>query len=304
MTNLEGYEYFKNENGKTMAIEKATGEIIDTFWMCLPFGTQIKTPDGVTTQRSYLQQKTQNHLKRITNSDLGKFFFVSNQEEFKDLLPQTVTRLIYLNTFIHYGDNKLMKTERTPMEKSDLAKILGISKAAVTKFWKEVSPKYIAEKENNLIFTNTDVFIRRKLNQRGGFNPYQKFYMQGIRKLYEITAVTQHKHLGYVFKMLPYINLEFNVLCRNPLETDLERIEPLSLKDFCAEIGYDTSQINRLLNIYRKLTFDVKGKQENFCAFVFDGINRNKSKIFINPNVLYNGSNYQRVKILGMFCRN
>ena len=104
--------------------------------------------------------------------------------------------------------------------------------------------------------------------------------------------------------MLPYINLEFNVLCKNPLETDLERIEPLSLKEFCAEIGYDTSQINRLLNIYRKLTFDVKGKQENFCAFVFDGINRNKSKIFINPNVLYNGSNYRRVKILGMFCRN
>lgn len=304
MTNLEGYEYFKNENGETMAIETATGEIVDTFWTCLPVGSQIKTPDGVTIQRNYLQQKTQNHLKRIANSELGKFFFISNQEEFKDLLPQTVTRLIYLNTFIRYGDNKLMKTERTPMEKSDLAKILGVSKAAVTKFWKEVSPKYVEEKENNLIFTNTNVFIRRKLNQRGEFNPYQKFYINGIRKLYEATAVSQHKHLGYVFKMLPYINLEFNVLCRNPLETDLERIEPLSLKEFCDEIGYDTSQINRLLNIYKKLTFDVKGKQESFCAFVFDGIDRNKSKIFVNPNVLYNGSNYQRVKILGMFCRN
>lgn len=304
MTNLEGYEYFKNDNGETKAVQTATGEIVDTFWTCLPVGSQIKTPDGVTIQRNYLQQKTQNHLKRIANSELGKFFFISNQEEFKDLLPQTVTRLIYLNTFIHYGDNKLMKTERTPMEKSDLAKILGISKAAVTKFWKEVSPKYIVEKENNLIFTNTDVFIKRKLNQRGGFNPYQKFYINGIRKLYEATAVSQHKHLGYIFKMLPYINLEFNVLCRNPLETDLERIEPLSLKEFCDEIGYDTSQINRLLNIYSKLTFDVKGKQESFCAFVFDGIDRNKSKIFVNPNILYNGSNYQRVKILGMFCRN
>ncbi|MGN0394923.1 MAG: hypothetical protein ACI4EF_06135 [Coprococcus sp.] len=108
--------------------------------------------------------------------------------------------------------------------------------------------------------------------------------------------------LGYIFKMLPYINLEYNVLCKNPLEQNLENIEFMSLAEFCHAIDYDISQLSRLLKIYKSLTFEVKTKQERFCAFVYDGLDRGSARIFINPHILYNGSSYSQVKVLGKFC--
>lgn len=203
MSELKGYEYIVDASGETKAVQRSTGEITETVWMCVPIGSQIWTPDEIVAQTEYLKLKEQNELRRLSNKDLGKFFFISNDEDFKDLLPQTVTRLIYLNTYTHFGDNKLMPTERTPIKRKDLAKILGVSKAVITKFWKEVSPKYIQEQDDGLIFTNTDIFIKRKLSQRGKYNPYQKFYIKGIRTLYKATNISNHKHLGYIFKMLP-----------------------------------------------------------------------------------------------------
>lgn len=303
MNELKGYEYIVDDSGEAKAIRCSTGEVTEATLVYIPIGSKIYTPEDIASRNDYMRQKESNNLRRSSNKDLGKFFFVSHDEDFDDLLPQTVTRLIFLNTFIGYGSNKLMLTERTPMMRKDLSKVLGVSKAVITAFWKEVSPKYMQEKDDGLIFTNTDIFIKRKLNQRGKYHPYQKFYIDGIRKLYRATEITNHKHLGYVFKMLPFINLEFNVLCKNPTEKDLTKIDFLSVAEFCHLIDYDISQLNRLLKIYKSIKFDVKENQERFCAFVSDGINRNSSKIFVNPHVLYNGSNYNQVKVLGAFCK-
>ena len=103
--------------------------------------------------------------------------------------------------------------------------------------------------------------------------------------------------------MLPYINIEFNLLCYNPLETELEKVQLMSLADFCAEIDYNVSNLNRLMQIYRKLRFEVNGIQERFCSFSYDGIDRTQSTIAVNPHVLYNGSDYRKVEVLGAFCR-
>lgn len=303
LNELKGYEYIVDTSGETKAVQRSTGEVTETVWMCVPIGSRIYTPESLASRNDYLNQKENNDLRRASNKDLGKFFFVSHDEDFKDLLPQTVTRLIFLNTFINYENNKLMLTERTPMQRKDLSKVLGVSKAVITGFWKEVSPKYIQEEDDGLIFTNTDIFIRRRLNQRGKYHPYQKFYINGIRTLYRATDVTNHKHLGYVFKMLPFVNLEFNVLCKNPMEKDLSQIEFLSLAEFCTAIDYDISQLNRLLNIYKAIKFNVNGAQEKFCAFTYDGIDRKSARIFVNPHILYNGTDYNRVKVLGAFCK-
>ena len=296
------YTYI-DQNGKKLAISNETGEVTETVSITVPIGTKYYTPESQRKWRDYQKFKEKNELRKIANDELGKFFFVQNNETFNTLLPQTVTRLIFLNTFINYGDNKLMLTKRTPMKRKDLSKVLGVSKAVVTGFWKEVSPEYIQEKDDGLIFTNTDVFIRRRLNQRGIYNPYQKFYIDGIRKLYQATDVTNHKHLGYIFKMLPFINLEYNVLCYNPLEPDLEKVKFMSLSEFCSAIDYDVSHLNRLFAIYKRIKFDVKESQEKFCAFAWDGLNRESAKIFVNPHILYNGTNYNNVELLGAFCK-
>ncbi len=300
-----GYYYFIDENENIKAISQKTGEVTDAVVTVLPIGSQSLTPDAQRERRKHMEQSRQKMLRREINKDLGNFFFLSYAEQFPDISPQSVARLLFLNTFADYDSNVLVTVSRNgklPILRKDLPSILGVSKALVSKFWQEVSPKYLVETSKGLISTNTDIFIKRKLSRKKYAN-LQKLYNNGIRKLYRETDASRHKHLGYVLQMLPYINIEFNILCKNPFEEKLENIQAMSLTEFCDLIGYNSSQHNRLENIYYNIRFEVKDSRERFCSFVYDGFNKDDVKIFINPNILYNGSDYQKVEVLGAFCK-
>lgn len=302
---MQGYEYMTDEDtGKVMAIRRATGEITEAVLCCLPVGTISYTPESQELYKERKEQEQKKHLRRETNKPLGDFYFIPTSEQFTNIAPETVTRLIYLNSFVGYDDNKLMLTQRTPMKHRDLAEILNVSKSTISRFWKEVSPAYITESDSGLIFSNNIIFKRGSIKNAKEYLQYQKIYINGVRKLYEATERNNHRQLGYLFKLLPFINLEYNMLCYNPLETDIEKIELVSIADFCKMIGYDIAHLNRLMSIYRSIQFDVGGRYERFCAITYDGINKNNAKIFVNPHILYCGSDYNKVEILGAFCKN
>lgn len=300
MTGLDGFTYVNfGDNDAVKAVNNETGEVTDAVWMCVPVGSRVYTPDSLNARNAYLKQAEDNKLRRTPSNQ--RFFMVPHNTDFSDLLPATLTRLIFLNTFVD-ANNRLMLTERKPMQKKDLADVLGISQTAVKKFWNEVCPKYMTECDDGLILTAPEIFIRRKLARHGTYIPYEKFFVTGIRKLYKATDKANHKHLGYIFQMLPFINLQYNILCHNPEETDLDKIDSMSLSDFCSAIGYDVSNLSRLLSTYRKLKFDVNGKPERFCACVYDGLDLKSAQMFVNPHILYNGHNLEKVRILGAFC--
>ena len=48
-------------------------------------------------------------------------------------------------------------------------------------------------------------------------------------------------------------------------------IEPMTLGEFCDAIGYERDNAQRLLDNYRKITFNWKGKQQYFCTFFYTG---------------------------------
>lgn len=301
---LKGYEYHTDSvTGQTTAVRRSTGEIEEAFWGCFPVGTKIYTPESQEAYREHKERERRRSIRRLQSKDLGNFFFVLSDERFDGIAPETVTRLIYLNTFLGWSDNRVMLSQRTPMRRKDLARVLRVSNATISRFWREVSPRYMIETEDGLIFTNEYLFKRGRLKQTGEYSRYQKIYIKGIRKLYEATDKRNHRQLGYLFKLLPFINIEFNLVCFNPLETNLEKVELLSVSEFCTLIDFDVKHFNKLFAIYRDVCFDVNGRQERFCAITYDGINKSDAKICINPHILYSGSDYNRVEILGAFCR-
>ena len=257
-------------------------------------------------QRDYEERKQKEKecaQRKHDNGILGKFFFTSAEESFEGISPESVTRLIYLNTFVGYDDNKVMITLSTPMKRKDLPEVLGVSKATVSRFWKEVSPKYLTENDKGLLFTSKDIFARGKINN-AKHKRYQKIYFEGIRKLYQSTERRNHRRLGYIFKLLPFINIEYNLICRpnDIYETDLDKISLISILDFCKLIGFDVKHLNDLVDAYRNIRFTVNGKQERFCALTYEGINKATARIFVNPHILYSGSDYEKVKVLAKFC--
>lgn len=302
------YTYHTGENGNMIAVNNQTGELHETSEVVVPVGTRFILPEEQEANRERKKRQEESQKRRDTSRELGDFYFVKVEQEFPGLSPQTLARLVFLETYVGYADksdknrNRLMLTQKTQMKREDLKKILKLSKSKVCDFWKEVSPAYITEDSDGYLYSNTDVFMRGTLKRRE-YTAYQRFYRDGIRAIYNSVESTQHRYLGYVYQMLRFTNFEYNVLCKNPDERDKEKIQPITVREFCAEIGFDFSNWHRLEKVYRTLRFVVDGVSLKFCAFVTDGGNKADMRIIINPRVIYGGTDYRKVDALDIIFR-
>jgi hypothetical protein len=239
------------------------------------------------------------------NSELGNFIFhiFKDTDNFKELKPQTAARLMYLSTYLGYKDNQLMITERKPMVKKDLKEVMQLKRSTFNGFYKEIiDGGYLLPIEGGL-YLSTKHFDRGKLSKLLSPNKnyrFTKVFIEATRKLYLSTEQNMHNCLGYIFKLIPYVNLQWNILCHNPLEQDKKHIEPMTVGELCNKIGYDVSKAGRLLQTFSKVLFEWNGEQQKFCSFVYENEKTNM-RIFVNPNIFYAGSNWKEVSFLGIF---
>lgn len=303
------YDVDFDKDGNPLLVNPATGEVTQGFYTPVFPGDKITTPAQQEANKKYIESLKRAAGRRTASRDLGKkYFFVDGNQRFSDLKPQSATRLIYLQAFTDFTSqdgNGLKLTAETDMRRSDLPKVLGLSYDSVAAFWAEVSPKYMTEDADGLLFSNADTFVRGVINLG---ESYYRCYCNSIKKLYKQTDISKHKNLGYIFQLLPYVNVEYNVLCKNPTEDDLDEIEFLTLNEFSDLVISDRSNLHRLLKIYNDLRFTVTDKNsgkhmERFVSIVNDGLDRGNAKIFINPRIVYSGSDYERVQMLGAFCK-
>ena len=121
-----------------------------------------------------------------------------------------------------------------------------------------------------------------------------RLYIKSIRSLYTQAKISEHKLLSYLFQAIPFVNVNYNILCFNPLENDLQKVKPMIMKDFCVIIGY--SQDND-----RRLKTKLKGlRLQQLPVFSFVD-NADGLFCYINPNVYYAGNKWEEVKVLGRF---
>lgn len=297
---LHGYEYVKRENGELVAIDKETGEVFPTRSIAVPLGSITYSPKDI---KAYTERKEREQQEYYKSKRSGKkkppYTFVSTAADLTEISPANITRLIYLSTYLSYHDNELRLSERHKIRKCELSDILKISSATVDRFWNEVSPKYVYEDNNGTLKLNPDIFTRGNLRRLISF--YIKVFAAGMRNLYKSVPINKHKQLGYIFAMLPYVNSEHNILCFNTRETDINKIEPMSMEDFCAEIGFDYRHVNRLHDAFKQIKFDVgEGKQELFCSIIKNEYT-GKELMIVNPKVFYSGKNAGAVMEFGVF---
>ena len=303
----QGYDYFTNgETGETLCVRRATGEVSTGIIITVPEGTYFKTPEQQEADRrrkeglqKKLEQDAARKEKNTNLKDLGKYFFAVHTD-FSELSDAALARLIYLTTFLTLDDGQLFRTQRTPMTEADLTEEMKLSQSTVERFMKEAHD-YIQADCNGNLHIMSGAFHRGHL-PKGQHIPIQRLYRDAIRRLYRTTPTSKHRYLGMIFRLLPYINQEYNVLCWNPEEDSIDDMDLMSLAEFCELVGYKYAKFWKLRSELKKLTFDVDGKREMFCSFVDAGIGAGRIQIFINPHILYNGTDYKKVEILGKFC--
>lgn len=292
-----GYSYQENpETGDIYAIDDRTGEVHEAVLGYHILGSYYRTPAQVEIDRERRMQRKAFFEAKQRKNKLGKFFFVRIEDAFNRISPETMARLLLLGTYLQYNKTTLMVTQRKAMEKDDLPAVLGLSRTTTNRFLAEVSPQYLSINDDNSLSMNTPLITFGKMDTK---QARQKVF-HTLRMLYLSLPKSKHRYLGYIFKMIPYINIEYNVLCRNIFETELDKIHMITDKEFCRMIGYDCSAVSRLRKCMEEIKFRVCDHEEPFCMFVSAG---KRTWIAINPRIIYGGRHSESVTLLANFCK-
>lgn len=299
-----GYKEFLLDDGTKIYHDRKSGEDIPSELRIVPAGSVVLTPRKLAAQKKYKEQQEYLERQKAERSDqqklLGKYVFAAADEEtFRDLSPDLLARAVYLAAHLDFDSDTLWATQRTPVKRSELHKTLRLSESAADTFWRNVKDKYFYRSEDGCLHAKSQVFAMGHLAALPSIE-YQKIYTAALKELYEKIPSRQHKRLGYALKMLPYLNFQFNILCHDPTVTEYDKIQPLKVAEFCEHIGFDKAHASQLASDYGKLTFTVGGMQEVFCKFLSNGRDVTAAHIFINPRLVYKGSDFKKVEAVGI----
>ena len=230
--------------------------------------------------------------------DYGPFtwlLYTTKEDLDFNISDANLTRLIYLSTFLHYK-GYLVDKHGNSISKGICKEMLGLSEYTFCIFWNEMIDNYILTYDNQRIFLNKNIFKKGKLKKD---EQAIRLNCATIQYLYEhCQSVNGHKKLSYIFKIIPWINLEWNIVCWNPEEKERKFIDYMTLGDFAEKVGYERKNAKRLAKDLSDVKFKKPKEYEHKHAFLYvinECFNPEKWVIVMNPMVYYGGTDYKKV---------
>lgn len=189
-----------------------------------------------------------------------------------------------------------MMNNKNHMTKLDMQNVLRLGKQGFYNFYHEVtSAGVLIENDNKSFSLNPALFVRDVIKDENYDCNLIRVYFNSVRQLYEQAKKSEHKFLSYIFQAIPYLNINYNMMCHNPEEEDLELISPMTMKEFCRVIGYYEDGDRKLKTKMKHITLNG--------VPVFSFVDNNNGLFcYINPKVLYAGNTREEVEVLGKFC--
>ena len=86
-------------------------------------GDKVFSREQVAGYKKKLERDRQRLAEKGAGKKRENFCFLSREQEFKGLSPQTISRIIFLNTFADFADNKLIFRNGRPIHRRDLPKV-------------------------------------------------------------------------------------------------------------------------------------------------------------------------------------
>ena len=266
----------ENLDGKIILTTEELDNILKETYKSGVEDSQERRNNKITGYRKKLhKEEFYKELKHVCGS-----FYFNFYNKFKITERQYLFRFIYLCTFMDY-DNYLANNRRLYKE-DDLQNLLKLSRAEYFN-----TKKFLIENSLIKITKYKNILVNKKYCKKGDLKMEKnievvRIFDKAIKELYEKSAPKEHRRLALLFEILPYINFNHNILCKNPLEDDFMKIEPLSLKELCVLIGCDPKRPSVLKKRLFNLTVDG-----DIVIGIFDKIIG--SCIYVNPKVYYKG---------------
>lgn len=216
------------------------------------------------------------------------------------LTDADLTRLIYISTYIDFT-GKLVLSERTIMTKDKVKKKLGLGKTAFNELYnKLIDLKILTEKEDGIYMKETDFFRGKVKEKLPKDMECTTLYIKNIRYLYENTTSRSHKTLSLLFKMIPYLNIQWNVMCWNAFEDDVYKLNQMTLADIAKLLGYSDRAIIEVKKAFDNIK-TIDG--DHVIHFSTNGQDKRTYLTFVDPDVIYAGNNFEGIKGLKALCK-
>lgn len=183
-----------------------------------------------------------------------KFFF--NGMERLDYVIEALTTaqcgyLLVLSSYIDY-DGLIIRTENdpTPMSTEDMQRVLSITPARSSTFYDFLS----ACTSYGIITDSGDgrYYVTRRFHFRGKTDG-ERVVMTIIARLREMFKEISAHDIGLLYRLIPYIHIDSNMLCANPEEKSPKHVRKFNRKELAEVLGVSPALISRATGrmIYR-----------------------------------------------------
>jgi hypothetical protein len=177
--------------------------------------------------------------------------------------------LLVLQTYATF-DGILRLNHKKRMSKKDVQDALKLSRNTFDRFWDAMADLDILREENGHVILDDKVHYKGR--PKGDF---VRCFPHNIRQLYQEGAPAAE--LGFLYKLIAFINIETNALCNNPGEMDPEHIDVLTISDIVEIVGVNRNSVSTRIR-----TMKIGGHTV-FAKLIREG----KEHILVNPSVLW-----------------
>jgi len=227
---------------------------------------------------------------------IGEDFYFSKYSSLLEITGNDYAlsfRFLYLCIFSDF-DGKLKN-----MNKKDVYDVMNLTQSTFFEFYNKLINLGLITETPDGIYVNKDYCIKGQIGE--SFKKRcAKVYTDGIRSMYLKSLPREHKFIGKVIVLLPYINIENNVLCsmEDILKDNIDNIEhPLSSMDISILFGENPKSRNNYHTL-KKLTNITVGDSGLFAIVTIKDVN----VAVMNPSVFYKGKNAKSMEWLaGIF---
>lgn len=213
------------------------------------------------TERQIIKAKNNlSHIKKEFRKKYGTFFL----NYYSDMLEmEHLFRIIYLFTFAR--EDYILYIDKKRMDLKDVKKILGIKN-------RSDSNKVITYLLDNSIIQvyNSYIKVNNKFYHRGFTYDYRnkvvknekvregcvRMFDAAIKNLYDIVKPRQHKTVDKLIKLLPYVNVKYNILVNKAdvNNKDRDSLNQLSKKDIAEILEHKSNADLEISKLYLTLS--------------------------------------------------
>lgn len=235
-------------------LDPKTGELLTVEQIALEYIKETYHEEEKKKEKikNYLKlKKSKDELHQTLNKECGSFYFSSYGKILKE---EYIFRFIHLCTYMNY-DNILVfgnskDNEIKKATKKDLKEILNLSKPQFYETINNFIDKGLIEITDDGIIVDRKVCIRGSISKDVNIQEgLVRMFDDAIQELYKNSSPKEHKKIGLLIKLLPYVNKETNIICSNPEEVNVELVKPLSQKEMLGILNITKPTAISLVNI-------------------------------------------------------